>query len=137
MLFAGISMVTVGALIPMFPQYTMQQQNMMPYGLGGMTANILGGGTAAVGGVVIALGIVSFLVAYGLLKGRPWAWTTTVVLSIISIALNVISLVAGNAGGIVSIIISAVILYYLYRPHVKAYFGKTIASSGPASAAEA
>ena len=138
MLFAGISMVALGAILPMVPQSTLQQsQNMMPNGLAGIPTNVLGGGTAAVGGVVIALGVVSFLVAYGLLKGRPWAWTLTVVISIISIALNVISLVAGNPGGIVSIIISAIILYYLYRPHVKAYFGKTVASPGPSSAAEA
>jgi hypothetical protein len=36
----------------------------------------------------------------------------------------VISIATGNIGGIVSIIISGIILYYLYRPHVKAYFGK-------------
>jgi hypothetical protein len=40
-------------------------------------------------------------------------------------------------GAIVSIAISGVILYYMYRPHVKAYFGKTVTSSGPASATEA
>ena len=59
-----------------------------------------------------------------MLKGIVWAWILTVVLSIISIVLNAISLATGNLGGIVSIIISGIILYYLYRPHVKAYFGK-------------
>jgi hypothetical protein len=76
--------------------------------------------------VIIAIGIVSFLVAYGLLKGMRWLWTVTVVLSIISIVLNAISIATGNIGGIVSIIISGIILYYLYRPHVKAYFGKVV-----------
>jgi hypothetical protein len=75
---------------------------------------------------LIAIGIVSFVVAYGLLKGMGLAWTLTVVLSIIIIALNAISIASGNVGGIVSIIISAVILYYLYRPYVKAYFGKGV-----------
>jgi hypothetical protein len=37
------------------------------------------------GGVLVPLAIVPFIVAYGLLKGRRWAWTTTLVLSIISI----------------------------------------------------
>jgi hypothetical protein len=54
-----------------------------------------------------------------------WAWTVTVILSIISIALNAISIATGNIGGIVSVIISGIILYCLYRPHVKAYFGKS------------
>jgi multisubunit Na+/H+ antiporter MnhB subunit len=69
----------------------------------------------AFGGVILAIAIASFVVAYGLLKGLGWAWTVTVILSIISI------------------IISGIILYYLYRPHVKAYFGKGI--SRPPSAA--
>jgi purine-cytosine permease-like protein len=54
-----------------------------------------------------------------------WAWTVTVILSIISIALNAISIATGNIGGIVSVIISGIILYYVYRPHVKTYFGKS------------
>jgi hypothetical protein len=60
---------------------------------------------------------VSFIVTYGLLKGMGWAWTLTVVLSIISILLNAISL-QENLGGIVSIIISGIILYHIYRSHV-------------------
>jgi hypothetical protein len=47
-------------------------------------------------------------------------------LSIISIVLNAISIATGNIGGIVSIIISGIILYYLYRPYVKAYFDKAV-----------
>jgi hypothetical protein len=76
---------------------------------------------------------VSFIVAYVLLKGIKWAWTLTVVLSIISIVLNAISLVTGNLGGIVSIITSGIILYYIYRPHVKSYFGRG-SSHAPAAA---
>ncbi|HEV8386546.1 MAG TPA: hypothetical protein VGQ03_02880 [Nitrososphaera sp.] len=135
MLFAGLGMVALGALVPMLPPSTFQQpQNMLPgAALSAIPTSVLGG----VGGVIIALGILSFVVAYGLLKGRPWAWTLTIALSIISIALNAISLVAGNMGAIVSIAISGVILYYMYRPHVKEYFGKTVTSSGPASATEA
>jgi hypothetical protein len=77
-----------------------------------------------IGGILVAIAIVSFVVAYGLLKGQGWAWTLTVVLSIISIVLNAISIAAGNIASIISIIISGIILYYLYRPYVKAYFGK-------------
>lgn len=86
-----------------------------------------------IGGILVAIAIVSFLVAYGLLKGRGWAWTLTVVLSIISIVLNAISMAAGNIASIISIIISGIILYYLYRPHVKAYFGKGVSPSSPAA----
>jgi hypothetical protein len=47
---------------------------------------------------------------------------------------NVITLVtAANYGGIISIIISGIILYYLFRPHVKVYFGKGVNPSRPAT----
>ncbi|MFL6309169.1 MAG: hypothetical protein ACJ70T_04120 [Nitrososphaera sp.] len=82
--------------------------------------------------VLVAIAIVSFIVAYGLLKGKGWAWTVAIILSIISIVWNVITLVtAANYGGIISIIISAITLYYLFRPHVKAYFGKVVSPSPP------
>jgi hypothetical protein len=115
MLLGGITLVAAGTILP----------SLQPSA----------GGTAiAIGGVIIAIGIVSFIVAYGLLKGMRWAWTLTVVLSIISIVLNAISIATGNIGGIISIIISGIILYYLYRPHVKAYFGKAIRSDATPAA---
>ncbi len=95
--------------------------------------SLLGGLGIAFGAVLVALAIVSFIVAYGLLKGRGWAWTVTLILSIISIVWNAITIATGNIGGIISIIISAVIIYYLYRPHVKAYFGKGVSPSPPAT----
>ena len=139
MVVAGLGLVAAGALIPMLPPSAFEQsENLTPGGasLTGIPAGLLGGGAAAVGGITLAIGIVSFVVAYGLLKGRSWAWTLTVVLSVISIVLNAISLVAGNFAAIISIAISGIILYYLYRPHVKAYFGKAV-TPGPSSATEA
>jgi hypothetical protein len=51
---------------------------------------------------------------------------------LIGIVIDIISLPRRSAGDIVSSIVSiainAVILYYLFRPHVKAYFGKTMAA---------
>jgi hypothetical protein len=82
----------------------------------------------ALGGVLVPLSIVSFIVAYGLLKGRRWAWTATLVLSIISIVWYAITIatIPSNGGRTVGIIIGAVIIYYLYRPHVKTYLGKEV-----------
>src|SRR5690349_20762703 len=77
------------------------------------------------GGILIILGIVSFIVAGGLLQGRRSAWNATLFLSIISIVIALASLAAGNASSIISVIISAAIIYYLYRPYVLAYFGKS------------
>jgi hypothetical protein len=98
---------------------------------------IYGVGTAIMGGIAFELGILSIVVAYGLLKGRRWAWRLTIILSVISIVLNAISIATGNIGGIVSIIISWIILYYLYRPRVKAYFSKKISPQEPTSRTQA
>ena len=137
MLVGGILLVVAGTFLSSLPPSAFQNGNLTGSGmyLSGIAPSFLGGGAVVIGGVIIAIGIVSFIVAYGLLKGMGWAWIVTVVLSIISIALNAISIVTGNIGGIVSIIISGIILYYLYRPHVKAYFGKAPARSDASPAA--
>jgi len=126
MLFGGITLVAAGTILPSLPPSAFQNGNLTEpnVNLSGIPPSFIGGTAIAIGSAVIAIGIVSFIVAYGLLKGMRWAWTVTVVLSIVSIALNAISIATGNIGGIVSIIISGIIVYYLYRPHVKAYFGK-------------
>jgi hypothetical protein len=78
------------------------------------------------------LGIAYFVMAYGLLKGKGWAWTITVVLSCIGIALGFVSVViTGNVGAIFNILINAFILYYIYRPYVNSFFGKTTAAAAP------
>lgn len=77
----------------------------------------------AIGGIisaiVIALGVASFVMAWGLLQGKSWAWTSTLVLTIISL---IFDLAGAN---LVGLIIEGVILYYLFRPNVKAFFGKS------------
>jgi uncharacterized membrane protein HdeD (DUF308 family) len=77
-----------------------------------------------IGIIFLALGIAYLVMAYGLWTGKPWAWTITLILSVIGIILAGISISFGNIGSILSIIIHAVVIYYLYRPNVKVYFGK-------------
>jgi hypothetical protein len=127
MIIAGISAMAIAPLIPM----AAQSQDLA----GGISSAMLGGFAVAAGAVMLALGIASLVIAYGLFKGRSWAWTAAVVLSIIGIVMSVVSIVTGNFGSIVSLIINGIIIYYLYRPHVKAYFGKAV--SAPASDAAA
>ena len=131
MLLIGIGLAVAGAILPFVPQSEFQQQQQQQQNLTAgdidlsqVPPSLLGGGILAIGGILIAIGVLSFVVTYGSLKGRSWAWTLTVVLSIISIVLNVISIGTGNIASIVSVVISGIILYYLFRPYVKAYFGK-------------
>jgi hypothetical protein len=87
--------------------------------------------SAGIGATLIALGIAYFVMAYGLWKGKGWAWTITLILSYIGIALGIASIVTGNIGAIFHLAINIVVVYYLYRPHVKAFFGKGTATMIP------
>jgi hypothetical protein len=76
-----------------------QSQNMTEpadIDLSGVPPSVFEAVVVTIGGIMTAVGVVSFIVAYGLLKGMGWAWTLTVVLSIISILLNTISLATGK-----------------------------------------
>jgi uncharacterized membrane protein (DUF2068 family) len=77
-----------------------------------------------IGFVLIAISIAYFVTAYGLWNGKRWAWTITLILSGIGIILGIASIALGNVGAVFQIIINGVIIYYLYRPNVKAFFGK-------------
>jgi hypothetical protein len=79
----------------------------------------------SIGAILIVIGIGYLAVSYGLLKGRGWAWSIALILSYIGIALAIISIVAGNFLPIINLAINIVIVYILYRPQVKAFFGKS------------
>jgi hypothetical protein len=133
-LLVGIGLVVIGPIIMnVSPNSNLGSQ---------IEPQILGLVFAVFGAISLALGVADLVMAYGLWKGKGWAWTISVILLFIGIAMDIISIsitgvfsnagsnLSGDiAGSIVSIGISAFIIYYLYRPHVKAYFGKTIPMS--------
>jgi len=78
----------------------------------------------ALGAVALILGIISIIVAIGFLGGKGWAWTLGIVVSVINIIVSIVETIIGFSSNIVGIIFSIIIIYYLMRPHVKAFFGK-------------
>ena len=72
-----------------------------------------------ISGVLVALGLVTLVMAWGLEKAKSWAWSITRILVAISIVVDIIS---QNVAGLV---IHGIILYYLYTHTVKDYFGKS------------
>ena len=156
--FGGISLLAFGAFftsvpIDVFISEQMQQQQQEQLQLQEQQelqsaaelqalAQFLGGVGIAIGAIVLAVGVGYLIVSYGLLKGKGWAWIITVILTIIAIAVQIVSgitasmfnasfiddtnsFVTGIIAQIVGIAIDGVILYYLYRPNVKAFFGKS------------
>src|SRR5687767_8985380 len=126
MLISGITIGALAAVIPIVASMGDQASTLQSQIPSPIPTEYLGIASLAIGSILIITGIISLIVAYGLFKAKKWAWTTNVALSIVNIAMGVVSIVTGNIGSIASIAISGIILYYLYRPHVKAYFGKAV-----------
>jgi hypothetical protein len=152
--FGGISLLAFGAFFTSVPidvfiseqmqqqQQQQQQQELQSAAELQALAQFLGGVGVAIGAIVLVVGVGYLIVSYGLLKGKGWAWIITVILTIIAIAVQIVSgitasmfnasfiddtnsFVTGIIAQIVGIAINGVILYYLYRPNVKAFFGKS------------
>ena len=51
--------------------------------------------SAAIGSVLLVIGIGYLVMFLGLLKGRGWAWTITIILLLIGIAIQMISTATG------------------------------------------
>lgn len=76
----------------------------------------------------VAGAMIDFIVAFGLLNLRRWAW----LLALIAVGINVVTGVLGlfEGGffavcwGILGLIVPAIILYYLLRPDVRRAFGR-------------
>ena len=106
-ILGGIVLLVFGLLAVSLSAYYMR-------GMFGMLADL----GSAFGGIFIVLGLISFVMAYGLLMGRGWAWTITLVLEILSALVNLFSFPVGFVG----LVIDIVVIYYLTRPYVKAFF---------------
>ncbi len=104
-------------------------------GLAGLGAGaiLIGNSSAlysALGGLALIFGILSLVLGIGFLGGKRWAWTLGIVVGVLNIITSIAESAIGMYGDIVGIIFPIIIIYYLMRPHVKAFFGK-----GPAMAA--
>jgi hypothetical protein len=111
LLFTGITPLFLGPLISIdISDYQMNQLGLL-ITIGGL--------------VLVGLGIASFIVSWGLLKGKGWARTITLIISIIAIIFAIISLISSeDLIHIIPVIIYGVIIYYMFTKKVKLFFGK-------------
>lgn len=77
--------------------------------------------------LTLAFGILYMVLAYGLWTLKPWAWTLGVGLSAASIVLAILNVTQGiqyPVGAVISVAISAAVIYYLMTPGPRRAFGK-------------
>lgn len=98
-------------------------------GLGAVAGDLSSGATGVLFGVIGLISSVLYLAfGFGAWSLRPWAWMLGVVGAGFSVLSNVLSLLTGNAtilSVLLSLVISGVILWYLFRPEIKAAFGRS------------
>lgn len=99
----------------------------------GITSFGIGGAAEAAGvsgWASVISGVLTIVAAGGLFTLAGWAWLLAVVVLGIRIVADLIAIFTQGAGStigvsaIVNIVISAIILWYFFRPNVKAAFGR-------------
>lgn len=75
------------------------------------------------GVVFLIFAIFTFLLAWGFLKGKKWAWWLGIILAVLQIISGVVSILTSGISGIISTLIPVLILIYLIQPSVKNWFG--------------
>ena len=88
------------------------------------SASLQTGFTPRYGWLFLLIGIVDLSAGYGLWKLRRWGWSLMVVLVLINLGIAVGTIFAGVplAGPIISLAVNGFVLWYLFRPGVKAAF---------------
>ena len=95
--------------------------SMVGHSMFGMMASAIGGFIAV---ILIILGMFSFIISGALFSGKRWGRTIVIIFSIIDLVLNAVSIMGGNGFAVADIILNLILLYYMWRPHVIAYFNK-------------
>lgn len=72
---------------------------------------------------LIIIGLIPLVIGYGLFQGWKVMWYLGVIFAILEIIVLLLGIVGGAYGAIIPIIIDLIILWYLFRKNVKAFFG--------------
>ena len=111
LIFTGITPLFIGPLISV---------DISNYPISALGLLITIGGL-----VLVGLGIASLIVSWGLLKGKRWARTITLIISFIAIIFAIISLISSeDLIHILEIIVYGIIIYYMFTKKVKLFFEK-------------
>ena len=111
-LIIGLVLVTLGAYL--LPFLTRMPRFARHPGLLGV-----------IGGIAIVVALLYLLMSYGLWTGKGWALTISLILAGLGVIISLIGLIArGAVGSVITLILDAVIIYYLTRNNVKSFSEK-------------
>ncbi len=124
-ILVGLGALLMGAgsvmLMGMVGQYTPTELSA--------PSGVLGALSGVMGIIFLLAGIISFLVAWGYLAGKPWARMLGIAFAALDAVYGVISL----PGGLVTVVIAALMIYYLTRPTIVDCFSPSKISVAPSS----
>ena len=85
-------------------------------------------GMTMLGGGALIAGIICLIIAGGFWNGWSIMWYIGVIISVIEIILLIASIFTGGMGDlvfavIIPVVVNLIILFYLFRPGVKEFFG--------------
>ncbi len=102
--------------------------------LGGIALLVAGGGTVTEesigmlgtvgGGVMVIAGLIYMVLCFGFLKGWSIMWYLGVIFAAFGILMGIVSIFTSGLAGIISVLIPAIIMWYLFRSNVKLFFLK-------------
>jgi hypothetical protein len=87
---------------------------------GGMVGSGLHVFLAAIGVILLLVGLATLFVSWGFWTGATWAWSVGMIFALFGALLHFITL----PGSLVSLAINVIVLVYLFQPNVKRYFGR-------------
>ena len=74
---------------------------------------------------LVVFAFVEFILAYGLWKGKGWAWIGSLIFAVIGLVFSTLTLfMRPRVGEVIALVLNLVIIYYLMQPRVQNYFGK-------------
>lgn len=103
-------------------------------GLGALGFGSLLSAAAGIGGlfqilgiVALVLGIAELAIGYGFWTLKPWAWSFAFVVFVVSILIEILRFLSWGSYGVtniaISIVITAIVVYYMNQANVRQAFG--------------
>lgn len=114
---SGIALIILRSLIQYFPFNELHNMNLNHQMIN--LIELLGG---VLGTVLLIFGFIGILVGYFLWKGREFARILHIVLSLLGVLSGILSMYGNIISGVLSVIFNIILIYYLTRFHVKAFF---------------